>query len=394
MKILLVTDQYYSANNGMTISARRFKKILEMHGHTVRVLTCAKPEQVRKKEEAYLLKKKYIPIFDKLITAQGMQFGKIDSKVIKEAVAWAELVHILSPFAMSHHAILWAKRLSVPFTGAFHVQPENITSSLHMGHVMPLNALIYRWFYFYIYRYCSHIHCPSRFIAGELEKHGYKNKLHVISNGIDPDFKYRKLPKDRQFENKFVVLMVGRLSIEKRQDVLIKAVRLSKYADKIQLVLAGRGPRSRIIRHMGKKLPNPVKIGFFKKQELQDLIAMSDLYVHAADMEIEAMSCMEAFAGGLVPIIADSKKSATPQFALDERSLFKAGDGRELAEKIDYWIEHEDERKAMERLYSEAAAKYALESCVTEAEAMFAEAAAWRKPAGNVKKNIGGRADG
>ena len=33
MKILLVTDQYYSANNGMTISARRFKKILEEHLH-------------------------------------------------------------------------------------------------------------------------------------------------------------------------------------------------------------------------------------------------------------------------------------------------------------------------------------------------------------------------
>ena len=33
---------------------------------------------------------------------------------------------------------------------------------------------------------------------------------------------------------------------------------------------------------------------------------MSDLYVHAADVEIEAMSCMEAFAGGLVPVIANS----------------------------------------------------------------------------------------
>ena len=46
------------------------------------------------------------------------------------------------------------------------------------------------------------------------------------------------------------------------------------------------------------------------------------------------MSCMEAFAGGLVPAIANSPKSATPQFALDERSLFPAGDSAALAEKI------------------------------------------------------------
>lgn len=374
MRILLVTDQYYSANNGMTISARRFKKILEQHGHTVRVLTCAKPEQVRDKTEAYILKRQPIPVFDKLITAQGMQFGKVDDKIIKEAVSWAELVHILSPFGMSHRTIYWARKLGTAFTGAFHVQPENITSSLHMGHVAPLNAFIYHWFRFYIYKYCTHIHCPSRFIAGELKAHGYKNRLHVISNGIDPEFKYRKLTKDKRFEDKFVVLMVGRLSIEKRQDVLIRAVKLSKYADRIQLVLAGRGPRSRIIRRMGRKLSNPAMIDFYKKQDLQDLIAMSDLYVHAADMEIEAMSCMEAFAGGLVPVIADSKKSATPQFALDERSLFKAGDSRDLAAKIDYWIEHESERRRMEYAYSELAKKYDLEQCVIEAEEMFERA--------------------
>ena len=98
---------------------------------------------------------------------------------------------------------------------------------------------------------------------------------------------------------------------------------------------------------------------------------MSDLYVHAADVEIEAMSCMEAFAGGLVPVIADSRKSATPQFALDQRSLFQAGDSNDLAAKIDYWIEHEAERKAMEYKYSALGKKYALENCVRQAEEMF-----------------------
>lgn len=38
--------------------------------------------------------------------------------------------------------------------------------------------------------------------------------------------------------------MIGRLSNEKRQDVLMEAVRRSRHADRIQLVLAGRGAQS------------------------------------------------------------------------------------------------------------------------------------------------------
>lgn len=371
MKILLVTDQYYSANNGMTISARRFKKILEEHGHTVRVLTCAKPEQVKDKSEAYILKRQPIPVFDKLITAQGMQFGKVDDKIICEAVSWAELVHILSPFGMSHRTIYWARKLGTAFTGAFHVQPENITSSLHLGHVAPLNAFVYHWFHFYIYKYCTHIHCPSRFIAGELKKHGYKNKLHVISNGIDPEFQYRKLPKDKRLEGKFVILMVGRLSIEKRQDVLIKAVKQSKYADQIQLVLAGRGPRSRIIRRMGRKLSNPAIIDFYKKQDLMDLIAMSDLYVHAADMEIEAMSCMEAFAGGLCRLLQIVKSRRHRSLHWMSEVFLRPATAAVWQRKLIIGLSMRMSGCKMEYAYSNQAKKYALEACVSAAETMF-----------------------
>ena len=37
---------------------------------------------------------------------------------------------------------------------------------------------------------------------------------------------------------------LGRLSKEKRQDVIINALKYSKYGDRIQLVFAGKGPES------------------------------------------------------------------------------------------------------------------------------------------------------
>jgi len=95
--------------------------------------------------------------------------------------------------------------------------------------------------------------------------------------------------------------------------------------------------------------------------------------VHTADAEIEAISCIEAFTTGLVPIIANSNKSATTQFALDERSLFKAGNSEDLAKKIDYWLENEQERKNMEKIYAEQAEKYRIENSIEKIEEMFKE---------------------
>lgn len=366
MKILLVTDQFFAANNGMTISGRRFAKVLEEHGNQVRIVSTGSVGDTE-----YLMKTFKMPFFDKLVSSQGMRFAKPDDDVLREAVAWADVVHFLVPFALSRHALMIARDLGVPYTGAFHVQPENITSSIYMERLGFVNSFIYAWFRHYIFKFCPHIHCPSRFIAGQLEKHGYKSALHVISNGIDPDFKYRKIPKTPALEGRFVILSVGRLSREKRQDVIIRAAAKSRYKDRIKLMLAGQGPKKEKIAALAAKMGVDTDIRFYSKSDLLDLIAMSDLYVHAADAEIEAMACMEAFAGGLVPVIADSPKSATPQFALDGRSLFKANDPEDLARRIDYWIEHEDERKRMEQEYAASAGKYSLDDCVRQAEDMF-----------------------
>ncbi len=375
MRILLVNDQFFAANNGMTISAQRFARVLENHGHDVRVVSYGIPAMVSEPDKAYLMRKLTVHGFDWLISSQGMTFAKPDDAVLMEAIEWADVVHFLTPFMLTRHGIEIAENLHVPFTAAFHVQPENITSSVHAGNIGFINSLIYRWFNYYIYKYCKHIHCPSNFIAGELRRHGYTGKLHVISNGIDPDFiGKRKVEKLPEYQNKFVVLMIGRLSVEKRQDVLIDAVKKSKHSDNIQLVLAGKGPRREFLERRARGLKNPVVINFFSKHDLLDMIAQSDLYVHASDMEIEAMSCMEAFAGGLVPVIADSPKSATPQFALDEHSLFVAGNSSDLAEKIDFWYEHPFEKDIMGAKYVEQGKRYDLDTCVLAAEEMFREA--------------------
>ena len=369
MKILLVCDQFFGANNGTTISARRFSRQLEKNGNEVKPL-CAG----RKDQGEFCLDVFHFPLFDGLVTSQGMTFAKVDLKIINKAVDWADIVHIYTPFALARNTIKICLKKNKPFTGAFHVQPENITSSIHLVNLEFINFLIYKNFNKHVYRYCKHIHCPSNMIANELKKHKYLSELHVISNGIDEDFKYLRREKDPVFKDKFLILNIGRFSIEKKQDVLIRAIAHSKYADKIQLILAGQGPRKKNLEKLGKILKNKPVMNFYSKDELLKIISQCDLYVHPANVEIEAMACMEAFAVGLVPIIAESPISATSQFALNSDCLFTCGDEKELAKKIDWWIEHEEDREKWGIAYAESAKKYSQANCVLKIQKMFEKA--------------------
>ena len=56
MKILLVTEQFCLANNGMTISSQRFARILREHGHEVRMMGYSREPVDADGEYAYAMK--------------------------------------------------------------------------------------------------------------------------------------------------------------------------------------------------------------------------------------------------------------------------------------------------------------------------------------------------
>ena len=136
-------------------------------------------------------------------------------------------------------------------------------------------------------------------------------------------------------------------------------IKKSKYEKNIQLILAGKGPWKEHLEMLSKDLTNKVIFNFYSQDELLKIINFSDLYIHSSDAEIEAISCMEAL--------------ATNQFALDDRNLFEAGNSESLKKKIEYWIEHPEEKKIQSKKYIEYAKKYNIENCVKEMEKFFTE---------------------
>ncbi|MBP5216957.1 MAG: glycosyltransferase, partial [Bacilli bacterium] len=98
-----------------------------------------------------------------------------------------------------------------------------------------------------------------------------------------------------------------------------------------------------------------------------------DIYCHVGRVDIEPVSALEAISVGIAPILTDSPVSAVSGFALSEHNLYHHGSPKSLAEAIDYWIEHPEERKKNAEAYAGFADRFGFEKSMNQMEAMWQE---------------------
>lgn len=366
MVIVIAIDQMEPRTNGTVISTTRLVKSLRARGHTVRVLACG-----ARGKDGFGLKVRHIPIVSRVAWKQKMVFAQYDERKARQALAGADVVHLLLPFRLSYKLVRLANEMGIPVTAAFHLHPENILKNA--GPLKYFSGLLTKYIFWRwrvkLYDRVAAIHCPSEFIAGELRKRGYRAKLCVYSNGVGDGFSPKAVKRQ---DDKFRILMVGRLAAEKRQDLLIRAVARSKYEQEIQLVFAGGGPRHWALMKLSQiLLYNQPVFGFFEPKELALEINRADLYVHAAETEVEGISCLEAISAGAVPLIARAEKSATKDFIIDENCGFTAGSVKDLTERINFFVENPKRRMQIRERYLEYAKQFELEWATMEMERML-----------------------
>ena len=313
MNVTIVCDVLGAPNNGTTIATLNLIRHLTDKGHQVNVVTSDTAADTNANN--YVVPSLWLGrLADSILKKNGVSLAKADKCVLTDAIRDADVVHIQVPFLLGAAGTKIAKEMNKPVTASFHCQAENVTSHLGMMNFPPANHLTYKVFYRNVFRYIDKIHYPTRFIREVFEREVGPTNGEVISNGVNDSF-FHIRPTEVPGE-KFTILCTGRYSREKAQDSLLEAVARSAHRENIRVVLAGSGPRREHLEKLAKKLNVDCTLAFFSREELTGQIASADLYVHTALIEIEAISCMEAIAGGLVPVICDSERSATPLFRI------------------------------------------------------------------------------
>lgn len=198
----------------------------------------------------------------------------------------------------------------------------------------------------------SAIVCISDYIASQVMRIAHLTdwpKVHVVRCGID--LGRFPLRAARPVSERPVVLTVGRLSAEKGQLVLLRAVRL--LADRgidVELRMIGTGPLEQVLRDERDRLglaDRVVMLGMKPSHEVAEELRAADVFCLPSFAEGLPISIMEAMAVG-VPVVATTVGGITELVTTGESGWGTApGRADQLAGAIAHAVTEGAERDAI-----------------------------------------------
>ena len=241
MTITIVCDILGEENNGTTIACMNLIRFLRAQGHTVRVV-CADQDKAGN-ECFYVVPELNLYLLNPIVERNGVTLPRPDRSLLEDAIRDCDVVHTTFVLQLSHTAVKIAKAYNKPITSSFHCQAENVTAHFLCKDLDAINRGVYRACYQMVYQYSDIIHYPTQFIRDTFEAVVGPTNGRVISNGVNSMFTPGPAKRPAGLEGKFLIVSTGRLSSEKNQEILIKAIGRSAHREQIHQIHAGEGPR-------------------------------------------------------------------------------------------------------------------------------------------------------
>ena len=152
----------------------------------------------------------------------------------------------------------------------------------------------------YIYNKYDKIICISEGVKDALIQWIGPNKnVLIVENGINLSTQFIKFPYKRDLQN-FTILMIGRFSKQKNQELLIDYV--SKNSD-TNLILVGDGPKLPRCKNLSKALNLTDRVCFVQAKPHPIILPHKpDLYVQCSNWEGFGLTVVEAISDGIPAI--------------------------------------------------------------------------------------------
>lgn len=172
-----------------------------------------------------------------------------------------------------------------------------------------------------------------------------------MSNGVDLE-RFSPGPRDEALRARYalpagrpLIVSVGRLSPEKRPDVLIAVAARLASADNTSadgngpaLVLAGTGPEEGRLRSLARHYGVADRVllpGFIADADLPGLYRLADVFAIASQAELQSLATMAAMASGLPVVAVDAGALAELVHAGENGFLARPGHAMEIADSLD-----------------------------------------------------------
>ena len=124
----------------------------------------------------------------------------------------------------------------------------------------------------------------------------------TIPNGVDPQI----FKPDRKLRQQYLILSIGRLTLQKNFERLIQAIGGSRYKSKIKLVIIGIGPRQKLLEKSAADLNVKLKIiPNVNHRQLADWYQKAAVFTLTSKIEGQPKVLLEAMSSACACLIAD-----------------------------------------------------------------------------------------
>jgi phosphatidylinositol alpha 1,6-mannosyltransferase len=338
VRVAVVTESFLPEVNGVTNSVLRVLEHLQGHGHQALVLAAGRGGPASY-AGATVVRALSVPVPRYRSLSIGLPSPRVEAAL---RLFRPELVHLASPVVLGAHGVAVARRLAVPAVAVYQTDVPAFLGRYGLGVAEPAT---WRWLH-WIHRRADLTLAPSTHTVEALVRHGITG-VEVWRRGVDaerfhPRHRSPALRRRLAPGGEVLVGYVGRLAAEKRVGLLAALEGL----EGCRVVVVGDGP---LRRHLERRLPWVRFLGFRGGQELSEVFASLDVFVHTGADETFCQAAQEALASG-VPVVAPAA-GGPPDFVHhgDNGYLWHPGDAGQLREAVAALVASPATRAAMGR---------------------------------------------
>lgn len=378
MKILITSDWYSPAVNGVVTSVKNLRRALEARGHEVRVLTLSQTHRSWEQDGVTYLGS----VAAGLVYPGARLRTALSGKWVRELIAWGpDVVHSQCEFSTFFLARRIAEELNIPLVHTYHTVYEDYTHyfspSVRFG--KKAVAMFSRW----VAAQTDCLIAPTGKVRFLLQRYGVEKPVFVVPSGIDlrrfagePD-PWRMavlrasldIPQDR-----LILVSVGRLAEEKNLDELLR-IRASMGPAAVTLLLVGDGPdRPRLEQlavKMGLTAPDVVFAGMVPPEQVADWYQLGALFVSASTSETQGLTYVEALAAG-VPALCRADPCLA-EVIRDGENGWQYQDEEDFQRKLDVYLSHPQSWEQMAQAARRSIEPFSAEHFAEQAETIYQE---------------------
>ncbi len=306
MKVLITTDLFTTATNGVVTSLTNLWKELEKLGHEVRILAVSNNRHSRKEENVYFIRSMPFPVYPDVRMPLSYHH-----RFVKELIAWKpDVIHSQCEFFSYQFAQYVSKKTGAPIVHTYHTLYEQ-----YVTYVIPskrLGVKAVRTLMRYRLKKASKVIAPSYKVKEVLEGYRMKNELSVVPSGISIEQHQFRMTAEERFEKRrewgiaddeVLLLNLGRLGEEKNLEELVRFYASAvKSIDRIRFMIVGGGPAKGALEKLAESLGVKDRViftGMVPPTQVQMYYQLGDVFVSASTSETQGLTYVEAAANGL-----------------------------------------------------------------------------------------------